>query len=545
MNSLVSTLRVRRVLLALAAAASLFLTAGCGSSSPAKGNQVGFGNSSLSGTYVFSSTGSDSTVNGFLLAVAGSFTANGSGGNNNITGGMIDINGFSLTGPFSTAITGGTYSVNSDGRGKVTLNCNCIGSSITLDFVLTASSGGPSGVSTHGLITEFDGNGSGSGTLDLQNSGSLQGAYSFGLAGGSLSGNQLPLAMVGTFTPNNGSITAGLADINANGIIPGLLSGLTLTGSVTAGSPGTATFNAYNSSDQLVATYNFDVYMIDPTHLKFIETDTGQILAGDAFTQQTSLPQSVYAYTAQGLDSTGTPMAMGGFFTSDGSSGINTGLEDINDAGIVTEVTGITGNFTPFAGGRTEINLSGFNNGNPAIQNATFAAYPSSGGIQLLEIDANLGVTGGFALPQGSSTTIAAANYALNLTAINGTNQTLIEEDDIAQFAVTGSNYTGVEDINDQGSPNPPVNFDGTFAVDTAVAGHGSGTSSSGQFNFNYFLANNGATALILETDGTQLGVGSFEFQTTSQLQGGLAHIAVPRLVVTRTHGAFRGKAKQ
>lgn len=542
MNSLVSTLHVRRVLLSLATAASLFLTAGCGSSSPAKTNPVGFGNGSLSGTYVFSSTGVDSS--GVFLAVAGTFAANGTGGNSSITTGMIDINGFDFT-PISTPITGGSYIVRSDGRGKVTLNCNCISNSITLDFVLTAPAGGPSGASTHGLITEFDGNGTGSGTLDMQNTGSLQGAYSFGFAGASVSGqNLLPLAMAGTFTPSEGTITAGLTDINANGNVLGGLPGLTLTGTVTAGSPGTATFNAYNSLDQLVATYNFDVYMIDPTHLKFIETDLNQILAGDAFTQQNSIPNGVYAYTAQGIDGTGFPLAMGGFFSSDGSSVIGAGLEDYNDAGSVNELTGITGSFTPFAGGRTEISLSGFYNGNSAIQTATFAAYPSSGGIELLEIDANFGVTGGFALPQGATTTIAATDYALNLTAINGSSQTLFEEDDIAEFAVTANNYTGVEDINDEGSTSPPVTFNGTLTADTNVGGHGSGTSTSGQFNFNYFVANNGATALILETDNLQLGIGAFESQNTSAAAPSLAHFAVMRPVGTRAHGAFARRAK-
>ena len=57
MNSLALTQRFVRVLVSLAAVTSLFFTAGCGSSAPAKSNPVGFSASSLSGTYVFSTSG--------------------------------------------------------------------------------------------------------------------------------------------------------------------------------------------------------------------------------------------------------------------------------------------------------------------------------------------------------------------------------------------------------------------------------------------------------------------------------------------------------
>jgi hypothetical protein len=511
MNPLASVKCAGRLLMALVAGLAILFAAGCGSSSTTPPNQQGFSNASLNGTYVFSTSGVDSNV-GLFLATAGTFTANGTGGNNGITGGMIDINGFELSSPISTPITSGSYNVNSDGRGQVVLKWN--GGSIKLDFVLTASAGGPSSASLHGLVTEFDDQGTGSGTLDMQNSGSLQASYTFGLAGASfLSSNELPLAMVGTFTESGGTISPGLADINSNGVAPGGTAGLTLTGTVTAGSPGTATLSAYNSDNTLIATYNFDVYMVDDTHLKFIETDAAQILAGDAFTQQSSIPNGVYAYTMEGLDNGGLPLAMGGFVTAGSEGQFSAGLEDYNDAGTVVEVTGFTGSSTAFAGGRTELTLNGgFYNGN-SISSATFAAYPSSGGIDLLEIDSFGGITGGIALPQGTGTSIAPAAYVLNLSAINGQG---FEEDDIAEFTVTGSNFKGAEDINDEGSITPSQPFNGTFTADTTIPGHGLAASTSNEFNFAYYVANSGATMLILETDNNQLGVGAFEVQTTN-----------------------------
>src|SRR6202522_707860 len=63
MNSLVSSTCARRLFMALAAISGIFLTASCGNSSNfTPPNNQGFSNSSLNGTYVFSSQGFDSTV---------------------------------------------------------------------------------------------------------------------------------------------------------------------------------------------------------------------------------------------------------------------------------------------------------------------------------------------------------------------------------------------------------------------------------------------------------------------------------------------------
>jgi hypothetical protein len=216
---------------------------------------------------------------------------------------------------------------------------------------------------------------------------------------------------------------------------------------------------------------------------------------------------------------------MAGFFTST-SGTLSAVLQDYNDAGNVNEVAGTGGSFTTITGGRTELTLTGIYNGvSGLLGSPTFAAYPSSGGIEMLEIDnptnGEFGITGGVALPQGTPTTIATSQgYGLNLSAINGGGSSLFEEDDIAQFVLdSNDNYKGAEDINDEGSTTPNVSFTGTLTPDTTVAGHGSVTNSS-EFNFNYYVANNGSTILILETDDNQLGLGSFEAQSSSQSQG-------------------------
>ena len=222
-----------------------------------------------------------------------------------------------------------------------------------------------------------------------------------------------------------------------------------------------------------------------------------------------------------GLDNSGAPLAIAGFITAGSGSAIGTGLEDFNDAGTTGQVTGFGGSYTSFSGGRTELILNGIYNGVSGLNSdVTFAAYPSSGGIELLEVD-SAGITGGIALPQGSGTSLGSSQgYGLNISAINaGNGNGSFEEDDIAEFVTnsSGSGYNGVEDINDEGSTTFDTAFNGTLAPSSEAAGYGMATSTSGEINFNYYLANNGATALILEIDTNQLGTGIIEQQASEQ----------------------------
>src|ERR1700694_2879900 len=148
------------------------ILAGCSSSSntatsPPSGK---FSNSNLNGSYAFSAFGTDGA--GLPFALGGSLQANGNGV---IAAGTVDLNDASLSAPLTgVAITGGSYTVTADGRGKATLNAGQ--ASVVLDFVLLSNS--------HALVTRYDGNGTGSGTLDLQSSvtqAQLAGSYAFNL----------------------------------------------------------------------------------------------------------------------------------------------------------------------------------------------------------------------------------------------------------------------------------------------------------------------------------------------------------------------------
>ena len=525
----------RNVILSLLAVSTLLFLAGCGSSSPkaTAPPSGGFSNSSLNGNYVFSTTGVD--VNNSPLTVVGAFAASGG----TISGGSIDVLDLSAGISSNQPITSGSYSVTADGRGQIQLKTSTVlGSTLGLDFVLTSSS--------HGLITQFDGNGTGSGTIDLQSTSlsqsSLSGlSYAFSLFG---YGSTSTFATAGSITlGSTGNATSGIQDFN-NGGSPTTAQAISTSSFITVGTgttPGTASLVTN------VGTFGFDVYAIDSTHLKLIENDSQFTLSGDAFTQATALPSSgTLAFTMAGLDSAASPFSAGGLIPLDANSNVAAGgVEDFNDAGNVGQDTGFAGGFSSLGGGpRSVLTLTSFVNGaaNDLGGTYTFAAYPftSNGvsGVQLLEIDstavgANL-ISSGTAYLETSTSLAASQGYGLNLSGAN----TSGEEDDIAEFTTTSSGYTGIVDLNDQGA----LSFDKSLTGSYSAGGTGRYTATTtNYFNYDLYVVN-GSTFLLLETDSAQVGTGIVELQSASGVPG----IARPAKAVlrpaARANSLFRGK---
>jgi hypothetical protein len=499
----------RNPIVLLLALSTLSLLVGCGSSSPTgtAPPSGGFSNSNFSGTYVISMLGADANFTSeteSFFAIVGTITADGQG---NITGGTVDINDPDIGGVFpGQAVSASHYTVGKDGRATGTLVTP--EGNFGLDFVLTSNG--------HGLISRFDGNGSGSGTLDIQGSASQSALTSlaFSLTGSDATSSFL-LGSVGAFTldgSGSGTITSGTTDFNEGGSSAGLAN-LNLGGSLvlTSSTTGTAVLSS------AFGPISFDVWVIDSTHLKLIETDTLAVLAGDAFTQQTSIPASTLAFTLSGSDSSGNAFAAGGLAASDGNNNFN-GIEDFNDGGVANTVPTFTGTCTAFVAGRCQLTLTGFSNG--TSQAFQFAVYPSSGGIQLLEVD-SLGQMQGTAYTQAATSFTASDGYGFNLSGENSNG----EVDDIAEFQAGSPTATpnlapGILDENDLGSPQSPVAFSGTYTPDSAGDGRGSiSVPSINTFNevltLQYYVVDS-STVVFVEVDQGQLGVGTFELQSAA-----------------------------
>ncbi len=561
---------VRTGIVLLLALSTLSLLVACGSSGntnavpPPSG---GFSNSNLSGTYVFSVSGTD--FNGAPFAIVGTIMPNGQGGNGQgtIEGGTIDIVDAEYTPAFALTInSNGFYSVGVDGRGTATIGtstANPFGANMTFDFVLQDSS--------HGLITEFDGNATGSGTLDAQTSGltqsSLAGPYAFSFSGADGT-TGYPLATVGGFTlDQNGNITAssGAEDFNDANLA---YADYTLTGQVILGPSGTPT----TVLDAAFGPLQFDVYAIDSTHLKFIESDSLEFLSGDAFSQTSaSIPTGTLAFTLSGFlpfsAESANPFAAGGFMVTagSGSSGNITSAssEDENNGGSPSPApfsftASYSNSGSAIPGRFTLSNFDGFQGGGIAPQ---YAAYPSSGGTLLLEID-DAGILSGVAYPPQSSTAFTPPQgFGLNFTGINLSAG--VEVDDIAEFSTTATTcnsssatFCGLDDENfdPSGGPTPKQIFDGTF---TAPDSNGRGliatttvnNTEDGEPAFTFYSVD-GSTFPFIEVDANgQVATGVFELQDASASAGaivGKSHLFIPRpLVHSRAVRALNRQSKQ
>jgi hypothetical protein len=522
---------------------SLAVLAGCGSgtSNPTPPPSGSFSNTNFNGVYTFSVLGEDAgSGTGSAFSMAGSLTACGCTAGT-ISGGSVDLADNIGTAPAAAIGSNSTYSISKDGRGFARLFITPTGGTVfevDLDFVLTSSS--------HGLIIRFDGSGTGSGTIDSQNlvaqAGLANFPFAYSLSGADPAGN--PLAQVGAFTlDGSGNIlttgaSAGVADttiynfstLTATPSPERPLSGIVQVGSGTAPGPATLTTS--------FGKLTFDVYVVDSSHLKLIENDGIEILVGDAFTQTSAtIPAGNLVFSMLGPDPGGNPFAAAGLMVSDGTSLITSGAEDLNDNGNIdfgsVPVTpqAFTGTFAATGGGRFAVTLSTFAGG------TNFAAYPSSGGLLMLEVDAGAGsgVTGGVALAQTTGASVAASQgYGMNLTGVDLFNGTEIDE--IAEFKTTSSNMTGLIDAND-GSVLSTNNLNGSYTV-------GSDGLGAATFNNNtpvgiFFYSVDNATALALSTDSTVVALGEFEVQTTPSQSALEQPRALPMLgSVPRPHSA-------
>jgi hypothetical protein len=531
--------------------AALAILPSCGSSNSGTTNPVpppsgSFSNSNLNGTYVFSVSGIDSQ--GAPYAVVGTFAANGSGG---ITAGTIDVNDADISsGPVAnSAITGSnSYKVNVDGRGEVTLGTSPLGT-ITLDFVLQDSS--------HGLLTEFDSSATGSGTLDLQTAATPSGAFAFNFSGSDFtSGTADPFATVGNFTISSGGAITGLEDLNDNGIA---YADETLTGTIVAG-PSTTPSSSLTPSSFPAGAMVFDVFVIDSKHLKFIEMDATRNLVGDAYAAtSTTMPSGTLAFTLAGDFGSGGVSAAGGFMVTDGSGNITSASTiDSNNGGTVGGPVGFSGTYTATGAGRSTLTpASPFPYGN------TYAAYPFSGGVFLLEID-DSGIMSGAAFPQSQTTLAGGQGYGLNFTGVNECYladpstcpvANPVEVDDIAEFTASSSGLTvtGVADENFQpgGGPTQGLALSGTYTTPDsngrgqvgATAGNTSNSTLNGGFTITYYSVD-GTTYPFIETDsgGGQVTAGAFFLQNPTAAAAAAAKSPHPFVVQppVRARGRFR-----
>ncbi len=294
----------------------------------------------------------------------------------------------------------------------------------------------------------------------------------------------------------------------------------------------------------------YDVFAINASHLKFIEMDANGTLSGDALSQSTpTIPTGTMAFTLEG--GTTAPIAAGGFMVTNGAGNITTAsTEDVNNGGNVAATASFSAQYSPAGAGRFILNnFSNF------VGGTEYAAYPSGGGLLLLEIDGT-GFMVGIAYPQTSGAAFATSQgYGLNLSGTSGATGTDVEVDDIAEFAAksSGNTVTGVIDENsDPGAlESYSAALSGTFgAPDSngrgqigANAGNSTNSTLNGGFNLTFYTVD-GTTFPFIETDNSQVSAGVFVAQNPAAATSAITkpHLLIAPPIV-RPH-ATRQKQK-
>lgn len=333
----------RLPLLPLLLLPALLVACGGGSSVTPPPPSGPFSNASLTGQYAFSIKGQDATTGGFT-GVIGSISADGNG---HITSGLGDVLDLSKTPPSSlVTFSGGTYSIQSNGRGLVTLNITG-GGSLQLSLALKSNA--------EGAIVETDGTATSSGTLNLQtpakfSANSINGKYVFDFSGVSFAGNPPSIiSTVGQFAGDGaGNVTSGTVDVNDGAFTP---SGplplvpstyqLDTNGNGTNFGRGTMTLHG--------KTYAF--YIVDNTRIKLLEEDSTGGSQGDAILQSGVIPaqnsdlKRGFVFLTAGSVTLGKvgPIHRLGRMTTDGAGAVTAVAFDQNDNGSNTHISANSG----------------------------------------------------------------------------------------------------------------------------------------------------------------------------------------------------------
>jgi hypothetical protein len=492
--------KIHIVFFAVVSSFAAFFLAGCGGNnvSTTKPTNAGFTNSSLNGTYVFAVSGTNA---GGFFAITGSLQANGNG---SITGGMEDVNSpGTLSAPLLNVPITGTYAVRSDGRTIANLTTTGLNPNLafTIDFVLLNN--------TSGLAIRFDGNGTASGSIDLQTSqtlSTLAGTMAFNVSGVDTTGAQNPEGAAGAVTfDSSGNISGGLLDDNDAGTVNSVaISAAGAAISVPVNGRGTL---AITTSGSLNVTRRFVYYVVDANHLKLIESDVFPILAGDAFRQSTAAVSGSFAYTLAGSTANGHGVFVaGGIMNTDGAGNIlNTSVEDIDDGGILTPGAGaaLTGTYAVTSGrGTMTLNTSS------EILHEVF--YPSTGGLLMLDTDSTLVATGTAIQQSGGpfSNASFSGGFGLNMTGVTGLNTNAPNQfDAIAQLTPNNGSFSGAMDFNNFGLLNSSLTLTGNYSISANGRGTGTLRNSLGTFNVIFYAAN-GSRVLFIETDPTTVSAG-------------------------------------
>jgi hypothetical protein len=508
----------------------------------------------LSGNFVMLLTGRD--ANGGPYALGGVIVGNGIG---NITVGSLDL--VDLGGGVGNTNAGNvpvlstsSYSLAKDGRGQINLTVNT--GILSGNFGLNASGSIVLSVvfvtPKHALLSESDGFGIGTGTLDLQNAADLasfqngtsglNGVYSLSLTGAEIASPNPKYFLLGALTIGAGRETAFIADQSDKGVITSVPSH---PASHPFSNPAPSSFGEImlDSVDfGLPTKFSLDAWLIDANHFVVVDwrdsfSGTPNVIVSGYMVIQPSSPaiSATYAFTEAGESAAPsfTPQAVGGIFACG-----STGTLDLTPlSGTHLNIPTISAACTAPASGRGLITISGA--GTTGI--SKFAAYPTlDQGLYLIELDGgspgSSGPSGaGLARQQTLPAPIVVSNFSGNYASNFLADTVQGFEAFAGQITSNGvSLVSGTVDVNSfkiapppgPGTPSLNATLTGSFTAATdgrfplfppaLVIGPAAGQPLPQVTSINpvcYILDAN--TCLLLGLDATAPGTGILELQNT------------------------------
>ncbi len=321
---------------------------------------TGAANGTLNGQYAFTFTGysyDDGELNN--LVVAGSFTFNGNGV---ITGGEIDSNNSNAgIGHQFTQITGGTYTVTSNGLGQISFTEADGGGA-----ELLVSTGNAEDMRVIAYNTQGSEGYWGAGVMRQQdpadfNAPALAGSWAFGLQG--IDSSLHPLAADGTWQEDSSGNYSGIEDINDFGthLEPTLTDGHHTSD---IDSNGRLTSQVQISDG--IGTVNHAIYVISANELAGIRIDSGgSLYVENALRQSGTFNQGSLNANAIGRGSreakanSDNPVseALVAQIATSGNGNISF-TEDINQGGVVETDVQQSGMYSVSSDSRTTFNFT-------------------------------------------------------------------------------------------------------------------------------------------------------------------------------------------
>jgi hypothetical protein len=453
--------------------------------------------SSLNGSYAFVISGQDG---GGFFTRAGSFAANGSGA---ITGGVQDYNSQVAGGNATLAITGGTYTIGTNGKGTVSL----IDSAETIQFSVVLTS------TTAGLHTQTDGSATGSGNVAAQDT------STFAAFPNKVSGN------------GGGGLTSGVADINDDFTPSGELQ-ITGGGFIADSANGPTSGRGLATLSVGGSTFNFVVYVVGANRLRMMRTDFPAASIGDLVAQTGTIPTTAAGVTGSFVFTLGGSSLSGGDVrtgraTFSGGNLSNILMDDNASSasgsgnsnpvpipnGILSATTYL---IDPTGNGRGTMTFTDSKKGTYSF--IFYLSSPTAGVIQ--DVSAGLTSDGSIMAQTGGPFTASGTggNWAFNWAgqSINSKTGILAEEDFVGQYSQdTSGNVTGGVDFTEL-SANEVVTGAG-ITGSLSVTGDGTGrngyavtiqSSPAATLNFSaYFVSPNQIFVVGTDTHRVITGV--------------------------------------